>query len=218
MASDPSKVQALDNPRLCFAFLYLAFNNLPNVPPGNVNKEVARRNLTCVGDIAMYPMMSFFNDIKYKSITPEISSSIMDDLKHGRTNLDCDNLCALSFINKQSDLYALDMAENWKDLAIAVARIGHGEDLAYYYLGQAAQGLGYHEAAIKYYAQAAAIATDHAKNKLQCAAEGDIGQQVIPPVLLSMPPGPEGGCSGVDIPSVVPVLIQASRTAMAKHR
>jgi len=39
----------------------------------------------------------------------------------------------------------------WHDLALEVARVGFASDQSYFYLGRAAEGLGYREAAITYY-------------------------------------------------------------------
>jgi hypothetical protein len=214
VAGDPTKVQALNNSILCADFLTLIFNNMTQAPTRNVNREVARRDLVCSGPISAQPMMSFFDDTKYSEMTPNISSKIMSDLKSGNDILDCTDLCAGAFIKKESDLYALDIAENWKDLALEVARIGNHRDLAYYYLGQAAQGLGYHTAAIKYYTSSLAIAAGP-ENKRQCATEAMLAGQVVPFGLLNNQ-ARSAGCSGVDIPSVVPVLIQASRDELAR--
>lgn len=59
----------------------------------------------------------------------------------------------------------------------------------------------------------AGIAVCH-DNKNQCAAEGAIGPQVVPFVLAGVAPGPAGGRAGIDIPSVVPALIRASKNAL----
>jgi hypothetical protein len=36
-------------------------------------------------------------------------------------------------------------------------KVGYGKDLGYYLLGQAAEGLGYNEGALKYYQQSATV-------------------------------------------------------------
>ena len=84
----------------------------------------------------------------YKVVTADVQVQMLDDLKMGKLTLDCTASCMMTWISQASTVHVLDMSERWKDLAIKVMQIGFGEDLSYYYLGQAAQGLGYHKAAI----------------------------------------------------------------------
>ncbi len=217
VASDPEKLRDLSNEALCADFLALLYNNMTGgIPTNNIFREVARRGLACRANLvdgSVIVKSSWYDELKYPSLTEEVSKRIMEDLKNGTMDLDCLNLCAGSFIRKQPDLYALDLAENWTELALDVGRIGYKIDLGYYYLGQAAQGLGYHHAAIKYYATSAAMAAGNVA-RFQCAAEGSLGDLVAPSILAGVQPGPAGGCAGIDIPSVVPVLIKASRDAL----
>lgn len=136
---------------------------------------------------------------KFDTMTPEIRAKMRDDLKAGNLTLDCTVNCLLTWNNQVGALHALDIAEQWDDLAIRVMQIGYRQDLAYYYLGQAAQGLAYHEAAIKYYRYAQALATGQSSMD-QCAHAVEL----------------QNPCEGVDIASVVPVLIKVSQNALAK--
>jgi tetratricopeptide (TPR) repeat protein len=136
---------------------------------------------------------------KFDTMTPDIQARIHNDLKAGNLTLDCTVNCMLTWDNQVGALQALDMAEQWDDLATRVVQISYRQDLAYYYLGQAAQGLGYHEAAIKYYKAALTLTTTQSPLE-QCAHA--IGLQ--------------NPCQGVDITAVVPVLIKASENALVK--
>ncbi|WP_028219349.1 tetratricopeptide repeat protein [Paraburkholderia oxyphila] len=136
---------------------------------------------------------------KFDTMTPEIHAKIYNDLKAGNLTLDCTVNCMLTWNKQVAALQALDMAEQWDDLATRVVQIGYRQDLAYYYLGQAAQGLSYHDAAIKYYKEALTLTTTQSPLE-QCTHA--IGLQ--------------NPCQGVDITSVVPVLIKASEDALAK--
>jgi hypothetical protein len=49
-------------------------------------------------------------------------------------------------------------------LAVLVVQIGYDEDLAWFYLGRAAEGLGSDKAALKYYKISAALATRRVRN------------------------------------------------------
>ncbi len=139
---------------------------------------------------------------KYDSLTPDLQASMMSDLRDGKLTLDCGLKCKLTWETQAPAIHALDVAERWPDLATHVMQIGYGSDLAYYYLGQSAQGLGYHQAAIGYYNYSAAISSG-SDALLRCAA----GQT------------PSGDpCQGVDLAQSIPVLVQASRDALDKQR
>jgi hypothetical protein len=133
---------------------------------------------------------------KVATLTPEVQAGMLKDLQSGKLALDCGMKCSFTFINRAAQLQALDIAERWNDLAEQTMQIGFGNDLAYYYLGQSAQGLGYHQAAIDYYNYSYALAqgTD---SSLRC--EG------------------QDSCQGVDIANSIPVLVQASKQALAQQ-
>jgi hypothetical protein len=138
---------------------------------------------------------------KYDTITPEIQARMMSDLQQGNLTLDCGPKCTFTWLAQAPQVHALDIAEKWNDLAVRVQQIGYGSDLAYYYMGQAAQGLGYHTAAITYYSTSLAISTGQ-DPLLRC--EGGQAEGSDP-------------CQGVDIVSSIPVLIQASRDELARQ-
>jgi len=138
---------------------------------------------------------------KYDTITPDVQANMMSDLKAGKLNLDCGEKCALTWMSQAPTIHSLDLAEKWDDLAEHVMQIGYGSDLAYYYLGQSAQGLGYHSAAITYYSQSLALATG--MNPLtKCAGA---------------PGGGTDPCQGVDLVASIPVLIKASQDVLAQQ-
>jgi len=128
-------------------------------------------------------------------VTPAVQQQMMDNLNAGKLTLTCGFSCDFTWISRVRQIQALDIAERWQDLAVAVMQVGYGSDLAYYYLGQAAQGLGEHKAAIQYYQYSLALST------------GQVGPLTCEAV--------EGACQGVDLPSVIPVLIKASQDALA---
>jgi hypothetical protein len=138
---------------------------------------------------------------KYDSITPEIQAKMMADLQAGNLTLDCGPKCTFTWLAQAPQVHQLDLAEKWQDLAVKVQQIGYGSDLAYYYMGQAAQGLGYHQAAITYYSTSLGISTGQ-DPLLRC--EGGQSENGDP-------------CQGVDLVSSIPVLIQASKDALAQQ-
>lgn len=139
---------------------------------------------------------------KFETMTPQLQASMLSDLQAGKMTLDCGIKCDFTWLQNASSIHALDLAENWRDLATRVMQIGYGSDLAYYYLGQSAQGLGYHHAAIAYYATSMAL-NGGANPLLKCAAATSS---------LS------DACQGVDLAGSIPVLMQASRDAIAQQQ
>ncbi len=65
--------------------------------------------------------------------------------------MNCDTSCAGSWGYSRKTFKGLYEQKLWKDLAIEVARVGFRSDQTYFYLGQAAEGLGNTEAARTYY-------------------------------------------------------------------
>ncbi len=83
--------------------------------------------------------------------TGEPVSDVMAAFEGGDARLTCGMSCAGVYGAARRRLKALYENELWKDLALEVARIGHRDDQAYFYLGRAAEGLGYMNAARTYY-------------------------------------------------------------------
>ncbi len=139
---------------------------------------------------------------KVATLTPEVQAGMLADLQAGKLSLDCGAGCLLTWMSEASSLHALDLAEKWQDLAVRVMQIGYAQDLAYYYLGQAAQGLNYQQAAIGYYGYALGLAT---------------GQNTFARCAGGQSPGNDP-CQGVDLVNAIPVLMQASRDALAQQQ
>lgn len=77
--------------------------------------------------------------------------------RSGEAVLECDN-CVLSFSNRADKLKTLDARGDWEGLAREVLDVGYSQDIAWYYLGRAAEGQGLHEPARRYYQHAANLA------------------------------------------------------------
>src|SRR5204862_5029611 len=76
---------------------------------------------------------------------------ITEDFKKGGTRLECQLRCAFTWGLERQYAKARYDAKAWADLAVFVLNIGYADDLSYYYLGKAAEGLGYYRAAETYY-------------------------------------------------------------------
>lgn len=76
--------------------------------------------------------------------------------KAGSLELKCTS-CGLKFFFKQSDLKKLYDHQDWRGLQQAVTKLDYKIDLAYLYLGFAAEGLGLNESSKQYYQKAAEL-------------------------------------------------------------
>lgn len=88
---------------------------------------------------------------RHAVVTPELRTQMMADLKAGKPNLTCEIECAFSWMDNFQRMITLHNASQWEALAELVMQVGHGKDLSYYFLGKAAEGLGYYDAAAQYY-------------------------------------------------------------------
>jgi hypothetical protein len=86
--------------------------------------------------------------MKYASVPPE---QLMKELQAGQPILDCRVDCGLAWGNNRQQAAVLDATGQWRQLALLVMQIGYMNDLTYYYLGRAAENLGYLQAAQRYY-------------------------------------------------------------------
>lgn len=86
-------------------------------------------------------------------------------LERAAVTLDCRTPeCAYAFNKRRAQLLSLHDKGFHAALAEQVMTLGHDHDLAYYYLGHAAEGLGYRQAALTYFRRAQAAES-------KCAAE-----------------------------------------------
>jgi hypothetical protein len=74
-------------------------------------------------------------------------------LQLGRPVLDCRDACLSEWKRVQPRAAQLDAKAQWGELAVLVMRSGYQDDLSLYYLGKAAEGLGFYAAASNYYRQ-----------------------------------------------------------------
>jgi len=69
----------------------------------------------------------------------------------GEARLTCSVSCSGASGSSRGKQRGFYFNSLWLDLALEVARVGFSSDQSYFYLGRAAEGLGYREAAITYY-------------------------------------------------------------------
>jgi hypothetical protein len=85
-------------------------------------------------------------------------SEALSLLRTGRPLLGCRQACLDEWRRSQTQAAQLDAAAHWPDLAVLMLRIGYQDDLSLYYLGRAAEGMGYLGAAASYYQQSTQLA------------------------------------------------------------
>jgi hypothetical protein len=73
-------------------------------------------------------------------------AELMRQVQAGQPMLDCRAECSGAWGQNRQQVRILDAAGRWQDLALLVAQIGYMNDLRYYYLGHAAENLGYWQA------------------------------------------------------------------------
>lgn len=83
-------------------------------------------------------------------------SPTYERFKRGEAVLDCTD-CALGFGGRSDALRDLHARGQWEALAREVLDLNYSQDIAWYYLGEAARGLGQPAAARRYYEQAMAL-------------------------------------------------------------
>jgi len=78
-------------------------------------------------------------------------------LRTGRAPLTCGEPCLAQWQAVQPQAAQLLDRGRWRDLATLVLQTRYGDDLSLYYLGRAAEGVGYRPAAASYYRQSMRI-------------------------------------------------------------
>jgi hypothetical protein len=84
------------------------------------------------------------------AVTP---GEAVTQLRTGQPLMSCREGCVGEWQRAQPQAAQLAAAGRWADLAALTLRVGYQDDLSLYYLGQAAEGLGYPGAAASYYRQ-----------------------------------------------------------------
>jgi hypothetical protein len=102
----------------------------------------------------------------------ETDEQALEQLGTGSVVLDCDQSCGEAWRRNRPEMMTYLKANDWRDLALLVIRTDYRQDLGYFYLGRAAEGLDEREAASGYYKTAEALATGTV-DSAKCAATPD---------------------------------------------
>jgi len=79
-------------------------------------------------------------------------------VRTGRALLNCREACLPEWRRVQPQAAQLDAARHWPELAALLLQTGYEDDLSLYYLGRAAEGVGFPGAAASYYRQSLRLA------------------------------------------------------------
>jgi len=89
---------------------------------------------------------------------PEVpAAELLAQLPTGRPLLDCREPCLAQWKAVEPQARQSEAAGYWRELATLVLRSRYQDDLTLYYLGRAAEGLGYPVAAASYYRQSQSL-------------------------------------------------------------
>jgi hypothetical protein len=99
---------------------------------------------------------------------------LMNQFQFGTATLNCGASCELAWATQRPQALALYNSGQWRSLALLVMRTGYGNDLSWYYLGRAAQGFSYLNAAQRYYGASESLAASGPA----CAAGSSVAQNV----------------------------------------
>lgn len=104
-------------------------------------------------------------------LAKEQPAQLIAMLQTGRPLLTCRDACLDAWRAVQPQVAQFNASGRWQELAVLVLRTGYQDDLTLYYLGRAAEGLGYPVAAASYYRQSAGLSGTSvacAKSSRQC--------------------------------------------------
>lgn len=102
-------------------------------------------------------LKGLINTVKTSDPQQETLGLVADDFdkfKTGKANLNCTLACGFGNGSNRKSIQELYSNQRWKDLAIVVIKVNYEKDLNYFYLGRAAEALGYKAAAETYYNKA----------------------------------------------------------------
>jgi Zn-dependent protease with chaperone function len=113
--------------------------------------------------------------------------------KKGTLELNCQN-CSWKFYLNQKDFKVFYDKQDWRGLVQNIIKVGYGLDLSFFYLGEAAKGLGYADAAKTYYIKAKELSATEdfacAKSKVINCAEINVAAKTVEAMSDKLQPTP----------------------------
>lgn len=103
------------------------------------------------------------------AVPPGGEKQLLEDIKAGTVQLDCGLACMPIYLINQPRIQQALRNQDWPEMGLLVAKTSYRRDIAYFYLGAAAEGMGALAAADRYYRMAGALATGSDPNG-KCAS------------------------------------------------
>lgn len=128
--------------------------------------------------------------------------ALMNQFRSGYASLACGLNCRYAWSAQRPQALGLYGTGQWQSLASLVMRTGYGNDLTWYYLGRAAEALGYLPAAQRYYSTSISFAGTSGSCTYETSAPPNIGQflsQVLGGA-AQQAPAASNGCDGFVFP------------------
>jgi hypothetical protein len=111
---------------------------------------MGRRAAICLALLFLWGCTAGGSDSRYVNVS---RSELLAQLQLGHSVLGCREACLPVWRDAQPRAAQLDASHQWGDLAVLVMRTDYQDDLSLYYLGRAAEGMGFYPAAAAYYRQ-----------------------------------------------------------------
>ena len=113
----------------------------------------------CVALLALSVLILAGCATQQVTVRPDFDRQLWAQFTAGTAVLECEAQCSSDYVHNQRDIWTRYDAQDWRGLALAVLHSGWHRDITYFFLGAAAQGLGYLEAADRYYRTAGSLAS-----------------------------------------------------------
>lgn len=148
-----------------------------------------RKKILSFLSISILSFFCFACAMQHKTVSPTVRSEMLNDLKEGRMTLRCKLDCDWTWLQNYPSMTKLHNLAMWEDLAVLVMQIGLENGPSYFFLGKAADGLAYYDAAIKYYNYSLALyrdpnALNHCKGRERPGFCGDVDYEYEIPLLI----------------------------------
>ena len=127
--------------------------SLRQIPPSRWRKALPMRMIGSIllSGVLLAPTACAVDPGK---LTQSTFNQTLETFRRGETRLVSSVATTPRWGLNRSRLKALYDAQRWRELAVRIAMLDHNENLSWYYLARAADGLGYRDAARVYYRQA----------------------------------------------------------------
>jgi hypothetical protein len=137
--------------RVCFSGFFKRLNISANISPLSKGLDMIAKFSAAVPATLFALILAGCSSAGPTNSMGQKSSDPEADFLAGRIRLECQVSCSYAWASNYPRMYEAYTAQQWTLLASEVMRVGQGNDISYFFLGRAAEGLGKSEAAKNYY-------------------------------------------------------------------